>query len=77
VILRRARVPQAHSVVILSDDRQDEHADGKTVVCCIAAKNVCVQERQPNIVVECHDPKYRAHMRKAGADEVISATDFG
>jgi Trk K+ transport system NAD-binding subunit len=36
-----------------------------------------VQERQPNIVAECQDPKYRPHMRKAGADEVISAADFG
>ena len=77
VILRRAKVPQAHSVVILSDDRQSQHADGKTIVCCIAVKNVCGQERQPNIVAECQDPKYRQHMRKAGADEVISAADFG
>ena len=77
VILRRAKVPQAHSVVILSDDREVHHADGKTIVCCIAVKNVCVQERQPNIVAECLDPKYRAHMRKAGADEVISAAEFG
>jgi voltage-gated potassium channel len=77
VILRRAKVAQAHSVVILSDDRQDQHADGKTIVCCIAVKNVCVPERQPNIVAECQDPKYRLHMRKAGADEVISAADFG
>ena len=44
VILRRAKV-DAHSVVILSDDRQDQHADGKTIVCCIAIKNVCAQER--------------------------------
>ena len=36
-----------------------------------------MQERQPNIVAECQDPKYRSHMRKAGADEVISAADFG
>ena len=77
VILRRAKVAQAHSVVILSDDRENQHADGKTIVCCIAVKNVCVPERQPNIVAECQDPKYRAHMRKAGADEVISAADFG
>jgi len=77
VILRRAKVAQAHSVVILSDDRQEQHADGKTIVCCIAVKNVCEHERQPNIVAECQDPKYRAHMRKAGADEVISAADFG
>jgi len=77
VILRRAKVAQAHSVVILADDREDQHADGKTIVCCIAAKSVCVQERQPNIVAECRDPKYRNHMRKSGADEVISAADFG
>ena len=56
VILRRAKVAQAHSVVILSDDRQSEHADGKTIVCCIAVKSVCTQERQPNIVAECQDP---------------------
>jgi voltage-gated potassium channel len=77
VILRRAKVAQAHSVVILADDRQEQHADGKTIVCCIAVKNVFGQEHQPNIVAECQDPKYRAHMRKAGADEVISAADFG
>jgi len=77
VILRRAKVAQAHSVVILSDERQEQHADGKTIVCCIAVKNGCVEDRQPNIVAECHDPKYRQHMLKAGADEVISAADFG
>jgi voltage-gated potassium channel len=77
VILRRAKVAQAHSVVILSDDRQEQHADGKTIVCCIAVKNACGQGAQPNIVAECQDPKYRSHMRKAGADEVISAADFG
>jgi voltage-gated potassium channel len=77
VILRRAKAAQAHAVVVLSDDRQEQHADGKTIVCCIAVKSVCTQERQPNIVAECQDPKYRSHMRKAGADEVISAADFG
>jgi hypothetical protein len=30
--------PQAHSIVILADDRQEQHADGKTIVCCIAVK---------------------------------------
>ena len=61
----------------MSDERQNQHADGKTIVCCIAVKHVCVQERLPNIVAECQDPKYRLHMGKAGAHEVISATDFG
>ena len=38
VILRRAEVPQAHSVVILSDDRQDQHADGKPSACCMSLR---------------------------------------
>jgi len=77
VILRRAKVAHAHAVVILADERQAQHADGKTIVCCIAVKNVCGPERQPNLVAECQDPRYRLHLRKAGADEVISAADFG
>jgi voltage-gated potassium channel len=77
VILRRAKVAHAHAVVILADERQAQHADGKTIVCCIAVKNVCGPGRQPNLVSECQDPKYRLHMHTAGADEVISAADFG
>lgn len=77
VILRRAKVPQAHSVVILADDRQGPHADGMTIVCCIAIKAVCRGDNQPNVIAECRDPKYRPHMHKAGADEIISAAEFG
>ena len=32
VALRRAKVPRAHSVVILSDEREGKHADGKSVL---------------------------------------------
>jgi voltage-gated potassium channel len=77
VILRRAKVPQAYSVVILADERQGQHADGKTIVCCIAVKNLCRGDIQPNLVVECLNPKFRSHMRKAGADEVLSSSEFG
>jgi voltage-gated potassium channel len=77
VILKRSKVPQSHAVVVLADDRQGPHADGKTILCCIAVKNVCRGDQQPNVVAECRDPKYRSHMRKAGADEIISAADFG
>ncbi len=77
VILRRAKVAQAYSVVILADERQGQHADGKTIVCCIAVKNLCRGENQPNLVVECLNPKFRSHMRKAGADEVLSSSEFG
>lgn len=77
VILRRARVPRAHSVVVLSDDRQGEHADGKTILTCIAIRNICKGESQPNVAVECHNVNNRHHLLRAGADEIISSDELG
>ena len=77
VILRRARVPRAHSVVILADDRQGEHADGKTILTCIAIRNICKGEKQPNIAVECRNVNNRHHLQRAGADEIISSDELG
>ncbi len=77
VILRRARVHRAHSVVILADDRQGDHADGKTILTCIAVRNIARGDKSPNVAVECRNPNYRHHLIKAGADEVISSDEFG
>ena len=77
VVLRRAKVATAHSVVILADDRQGEYADGKSIMTCIALRNICRGDRQPNITVECRNPNNRNHLRKAGADEIISSDEFG
>ena len=77
VILRRAKVPKAHSVVVLTDDREGKHADGKTILTCIAIRNICRGEQQPNIAVECRNPANRHHLMKAGADEIISSDELG
>ncbi len=77
IILRRARVSQAHSVVVLSDDRQGEHADGKTILTCIAIRNVCPRDSGTNIAVECNNPNFRHHLMKSGADEIISSDELG
>ena len=77
VVLRRASVPTAHSVVILSDGREGKHADGKSVLTCITIRSICRGEHQPNISVECHNPNNRNHLRKAGADEIISSDELG
>jgi voltage-gated potassium channel len=77
VILRRARVPRAHSVVILTDDRQGEHADGKTILTCIAIRNICKGDKQPNVAVECRNVNNRNHLLRAGADEIISSDELG
>jgi voltage-gated potassium channel len=77
VVLRRASVPRAHSVVILADGREGKHADGKSVLTCITIRGICRGERQPNIAVECHNSINRNHLRKAGADEIISSEELG
>jgi voltage-gated potassium channel len=77
VVLRRASVPMAHSVVILADGREGKHADGKSVLTCITIRSICRGERQPNVAVECHNSINRNHLRKAGADEIISSEELG
>ena len=77
VILRRARVPNAFSVVILADDREGRHADGKSVVTCLAVRNVCRGDVQPSVVVECRNPDFRPYLAKGGADEIVSSDELG
>ena len=77
VVLRRARISRAHSVVVFADDRQGEHADGKTILTCIAIRNIVRGANAPNIAVECRNPNLRQHLLKAGADEVISSAELG
>jgi voltage-gated potassium channel len=77
VVLRRAKVPRAHSVVILTDDREGKHADGKSILTCIAIKNICKGDKQPNVAAECRNPNNRHHLKKAGADEIISSDELG
>ena len=77
VILRRAKVPRAHSVVVLADDREGKHADGKSILTCIAIKNICKGPEQPNVAAECKNPNNRHHLKKAGADEIISSDELG
>lgn len=77
VILRRARVQHAHSVVVLSDEREGKHSDGKSILICISIRSVCRGDKQPNIAAECHDAHHRNHLKKAGADEIISSSELG
>ncbi len=77
VVLRRAKVQQAYSVVILADDREGKHADGKTILTCIAVRAICRGGRQPHITVECRNPANRNHLKSAGADEIISSDELG
>jgi voltage-gated potassium channel len=77
VILNRATVAKAYSVVVLADPREGKHADGKSVLICIAVRHACKGEHRPNIVAECHNASNRFHLLKAGADEVVSSDALG
>jgi voltage-gated potassium channel len=77
VILRRARVPTAHSVVVLADERQGDYADGKAILTCIAIRDICKGAPQPNVAVECRTPENRHRLLRAGADEIISSEELG
>ncbi len=77
VVLHRATVSKAYSVIVLSDAREGKHADGKSILICIAIRHICRGENQPNIVVECHSPNNRHHLLKAGASEVVSSDSLG
>ncbi|WP_435019018.1 potassium channel family protein [Tundrisphaera sp. TA3] len=77
VILRRAKVADAYSVVVLADDREGKHADGKTLITCVAIRAICKGDHQPNIAVECRNLANRSHLKRAGADEIISSDDLG
>jgi Trk K+ transport system NAD-binding subunit len=63
--------------VILSDDRQGEYADGKTILCCIAIRDICRGGQEPNVAVECQNPNNRHRLLRAGADEIISSDELG
>ncbi|WP_074317865.1 potassium channel family protein [Singulisphaera sp. GP187] len=77
IILRRARVATAHSVVVLVDERQGHYADGKSILTCIAIRDICKGADQPNVAVECRNPENRHRLLKAGADEIISSDELG
>lgn len=77
IILRRARVPTAHSVVILMDERLGEYADGKAILTCIAIRDICRGAHVPNVAVECRNPENRHRLLRAGADEIISSDELG
>jgi Trk K+ transport system NAD-binding subunit len=70
-------VAKAYSVVILSDVREGKHADGKSILTCIAIRHICRGDQVPNIVVECQNPNNRFHLQKAGASEIVSSDSLG
>jgi voltage-gated potassium channel len=77
-VLRRARVNTAHSVVLLADPEEGHLADAKSILIVMAIRNLCKEQQSPqvHICVEGISSENVDHLRRAGADEIISADDF-
>jgi voltage-gated potassium channel len=78
IMLRRANVHLAHSVVVLADPDEGKLADARSILICMAVASVCKEAGRPkaHICVEGVSPQNVGHLRRAGADEIISASDF-
>jgi voltage-gated potassium channel len=78
IILKRANVHRAYTTVILADPSQGELADAKSILIAMGIRSVCKEMGLPKtyITVEGLSPKNIEHLRRAGADEIISAGDF-
>lgn len=78
IILRRANVAGAFSVMILADPAQGHLADAKSILIAMAVQSVSKgAPRHPHITVEGVSPDNREHLERAGANEIVSAGDLG
>ncbi len=78
IILKRANVHQAYSAIILVQPEEREVADSKSILICMAIKTICDEHQtvKTYITVEGVVARYIDHLKKVGADEIISANDF-
>lgn len=78
-VLKKANVQDAFSIIVLADPDQGNLCDAKSILVCMAINDVCKTpgKRKPNIVVEVVDPKNVPHLRRSGADEIVSPGEFG
>ena len=78
IILKRANVHDAHSVVVLADPAEGDLADAKSILICMAVGSACREAgaQKTHICVEGVSPQNVDHLRRAGADEIVAASDF-
>lgn len=75
IALKRAGVADAYSVLILADPAEGHLADARSILIAMAVRSVGAP-RQVHICVEGIDPTNVDHLRRAGADEIVGASDF-
>jgi len=78
IILKRANVQLAYSVIILADPDQGELGDAKSILVAMGVRSVCEElgVSKTYTAIEGLSSQNIEHLRKAGADEIISAGAF-
>ena len=76
IVLKRACVRTAYSVLILADPNEGHLADAKSILIAMAIRAVCVDSHTVHICVEGVDPTNREHLKRAGVEEIVGASDF-
>ncbi|RKZ71836.1 MAG: potassium transporter [Candidatus Parabeggiatoa sp. nov. 1] len=77
VVLKRAQVQQAESVIILSD-HENSDPDAKAALISLAITKLYQNMPQkPRIVAEISNPHKVHHLMDAGVDEWVCAADYG
>lgn len=74
--LRTSRTHLAKSVIVLADDRAPD-ADARSTLVSLALRSLCDEDEKPHIVAESLNHRKMEHLRDAGVDEVICASDYG
>ena len=76
-VLKLANVEKARSVIILSDENQQD-PDSQAVLVALAVKHLSdSQSRKPNVVAQARNHRKIKHLLDAGVDEVICSQDYG
>ena len=75
IVLKRAGVEDAYSVLILADPKEGHLADAKGILIAMAVRSVAAAD-DVHICVEGVDPGNVDHLRRAGANEIVGASDF-
>lgn len=75
-VLRDSRVHLAKSVILLADEGSPD-PDAKSALITLAVTKLSREDEKPYIVVEVMNHRKTQHLKDAGADEVVCATDYG
>ena len=78
IVLKRAAVHEAYSVLVLADPKEGHLADAKSILISMAVKSLCLAANvEPvHICVEGIDPLNIDHLKRGGAEEIVAASDF-